>query len=120
MNQIFKFCMFVSLFFNPTVQADEPSKDLQAKKLALEIIASISDDLATLIINKHHEKDPKVTQTSCIHLISTLADAIAALIIKIKAKKEIRGIDLVDDVDCEKMLIAVAHQLNEKIDGDQK
>lgn len=96
----------------PSIRSD----DAQAKKMALEIISSISDDLAILIINKHHQKDPQITKTCCVRLITNLADAIASVIIKIKANKEIRSIELLDQAEYQQALANIYDKLINDID----
>lgn len=113
MKRSLLFCLMFSLFVPLSIHAD-PEKDAQAKKVALEIIAALSDDIATLIINKHHEKDPQITKIACLNLVTRLADVIASVIIKIKERKETRGIDLLSDDDYQNELYALAMQLAEK------
>lgn len=111
MKRILKFCIIFSLFSVSLIHSD----DAQAKKAALEIIASISDDIATLVINHHHEKDPEVAKISCVKLVTTLADAIAQLIIKIKERKEIRSVDLYSDEEYDQALRLLSEQFVQKI-----
>ena len=89
--------------------------DAQAKKLALEIIATLSDDIATLVIQKNHNSDPQTIKSSCINLITHLADVLATLIIKLKERKETRGIDLCDEIEYQQMLQVAAQNLLSKI-----
>lgn len=113
-NKNLLFCCILSVLVVSSVQAE----DAQAKKLALEIIASLSDDLATLIINKKTQKDPQVTKICCVRLIANLADALASVIIKIKSNKEVRGIDLSDEQDYQKALANISDQLVSKIESE--
>lgn len=116
MKQGLKIGFFVSFF---TIASLYP-EDVQSKKLALEIIASISDDIATLIINKNHEKDPEVAKASCVRLITNLADALATVIIKMKASKEVRGIELMDESEYQNALNDACKHLMSKIENDIK
>lgn len=111
MKQILKFCVLFSLFSSVNVHA----QDAQAKQAALEIIASLSDDIATLVINHNHEKNSEVAKIVSIKLVTTLADAIAQVIIKIKERKEIRNIDLYSDEEYQQALIILSQQLIQKI-----
>ena len=86
-----------------------------AKKAALEIVASISDDIATLVINHHYAKDPEVAKASSIKLVTTLADAIACVIAKIQEKKETRSVELYSDEEYAQALIILSDQLVQKL-----
>ncbi len=91
------------------------SEDAQAKKAALEIIASISDDIATLVINHNSQKDPDVAKITSIKLITTLADAIACVITKIKERKETRSVELYSDAEYDQALQLLSENLIHKI-----
>ena len=107
---IYKKIMFAIIFTlhcMPLMRAD----DAQEKKIALDIIASLSDDIAQLIINKHAAKDPEITKVCCVRLVTNLADAIASLIIKIKSNKEVRGVELLDQQEYQNALTKISDQL---------
>ena len=111
MKQMLKFGIILLLCSVTSIQAD----DAQVKKASLEIIASISDDIATLIINHHHEKNSEVAKISCVKLVTTLADAIAQVICKIKERKENRSIDLYSDEEYDQALRLLSEELIHKI-----
>lgn len=109
----------IVLFGFLTAQAEEISKQQQAKQTALGIIASLTDTIATLIINKHYTKDPNVTKTCCVDLVTQLADALAiAIVAKMeetkKEQKDVRSISLHEhDVDINQL----AQELADKVIG---
>ncbi len=111
MKHILKFCVIFSLFSASFIRSD----DAQAKKAALEIIASISDDIATLVINHHHEKNPEVAKIASIKLVTNLADAIVQIVAKIKERKEIRSVDLYSDEEYDQALRLLSEQFVQKI-----
>ncbi|MBP6892140.1 hypothetical protein KBB68_01020 [Candidatus Babeliales bacterium] len=80
-----------------------------------EIIRSLSDDIAMLIINHHHEKKSEVAKIFSIKLVMTLADAIAQVICKIKERKENRSIDLYSDEEYDQALRLLSEELIHKI-----
>lgn len=60
------------------------------KKIALAFVAAISDSIATLVLNRK-DKNPEVTKTCCLELVTQLADLVARLIIHSKEQKAIRS-----------------------------
>ena len=113
MKQILKCCLILSWSVTQ-IQTDD-AQVKPAKKAALEIVASISDDIATLVINHHYAKDPEVAKASSIKLVTTLADAIACVIAKIQEKKETRSVELYSDEEYAQALIILSDQLVQKI-----
>ncbi len=111
MKQILKIIFIFSWFSVIALQAD----DVQAKKAALEIIASISDDIATLVLNHNHEKNPEVAKVASIKLITTLADTIATVITKIKERKEVRSFDIYSQEEYDQALRLLSEELIQKI-----
>ena len=111
MKQILKIIVIFSWFSVIAVQAD----DVQAKKAALKIIASISDDIATLVLNHNHEKNPEVAKVASIKLITTLADTLATVITKIKERKEVRSFDIYSQEEYEKAIIILSEQFIKKL-----
>ena len=111
MKQILKFSIIFSCLSGTFIQSD----DAQAKQAALEIIASLSEHIATFIINHHHEKNPEVAKISCIKLVTTLADALTQVICKIKEQKNNRSIDLYSDEEYDQALRLLSEKLMQKI-----
>lgn len=96
------------------------SQDDQAKQAALEIIASISDDIATLVINHKYEKNTEVAKITSIKLVTTLADAIVKIIEKIKERKQVRSFEIYSDKEYQLALYLLADLLNQKIQQQEK
>ena len=115
MKQFFKFFTLTFAFLSVPI-AVQASTSQDSKKLALEIIASLSDDIATLIINKQQAKDPQLTKVCCVNLITRLADTLATVIIKIKERKSARAVDLISDVEFNNAIEALVAQLLNKVD----
>jgi predicted transcriptional regulator len=116
MKQWFKLFTLTFVFLSVPISF-QASTSQDSKKLALEIIASLSDDIATLIINKQQANDPQLTKICCVNLITRLADTLATVIIKMKERKAVRTVDLISDVEFNNTIEALVAQLLNKIDS---
>ena len=93
MKQILIFCILISLMQSQSIY----THDHESKKASLEIIAALSDDIAELVINARHTKDPHIAKTACKNIIVRMTDLIATIIEKIQARKKLRGLELYSD-----------------------
>ena len=111
MKHLFTLCTIFSLTI-PQLQ----SHDEQAKKASLEIVAALSEDIATLIINAHHSKDPQVTKAVSINLITRIADIIATILMKLKERKPSRSMPFYSDAAYQHDLDKVIAEILQRLD----
>lgn len=108
MKAIFALCfvsclMSTSSFLHPQNQ--------QAKQESLEIIASLSDHIAELIIANNEITDPRVKKAHYINIITSMADVIATIVIKIKQRRAMRNIDHSNEDNLDLAMEKIVEQL---------
>jgi hypothetical protein len=108
MKPVFTLCLALCLI--STSSSLQP-QDQEAKQASLEIIASLSDHIAELIITNNEITDPRVKKAHYISIITSMADVIATLIIKIKQRRAMRGIEHSDEVNLDLIIEKIAEQL---------
>lgn len=113
MKQYFKLCAISLLLISNTIH----TYDEQAKKASLQIIASLSQDIAEIVINHRHAKDPEIAKQRCISLVTHMAEVIATIVVTIQERKATRAIDLTDQTDYQLAVEAITTELLKKINN---
>lgn len=115
MKSIFMLCFASCLIIT---SSSLHSQDQDTKQASLEIIASLSDHIAELIITNNEITDPRVKKAHYVSIITSMADIIATIIIKIKQKRALRGIEHNADIDINTVIEKIAQHLIRKIEQE--
>ncbi len=107
MKRSFSF-FFLILFAQQFLCSDDAT---QSKKLALEIIATLSEDIVALVESKQ-ANNSELTKVCVVQLITNLADTLANLIINIKERKKTRNFnDELSDAEYTQILQGIISRL---------
>lgn len=109
-------CFSLNLFC-----ADEPTiinhndKDLELLQEALEIVGSMSDNIANLIIqNKTNTSSPEMTKKEALALIEKITDFVIVVLKKSRHKKSSKQIPLHSQEDLQIMIDHLADEIIRK------
>lgn len=106
-----------ALFFSQLIVASKSD----TKKISLEIMEALSDDIAELVIAKKQEKnDPAKTKAHCINIIKHMANIIALIVETIKERKQTRSIVLWDQNDQDLLIEEIAQKILQEIENAEK
>ncbi len=101
--------LFLIFFAQQSLGTDDAAQ--QSKKLAVEIIASLSNDILALVESKE-AKNPELTKVCVVQLITNLAQYLADIIMKIKERKNTRNIhDELSDQEYAQVLESIISRL---------
>ena len=91
----------------------------QSKKMAVEIIASLSNDILALVESKE-AKNPELTKVCVVQLITNLAQYLADIIIKIKERKNTRNMhDELSDQEYAQVLENIVSRLYSDLESTE-
>ncbi len=120
MKKIFLNCMLLiscnAIANNQIKQTISQDKDLEILQEALEIVASMSDNIANLAIqHKTKTGSPEVTKQEAIALIEKITDLVVVIIKKTRQKKNSRAIILHTQDELDLIINKIADEIFEKI-----
>lgn len=106
-----------ALFFSQVIFTSKAD----TKKISLEIMEALSDDIAELVIAKKQEKnDPAKTKAHCINIIKHMANIIALIVETIKERKQTRSIILLDENDHDLLIEEIAEKILLEIENAEQ
>jgi hypothetical protein len=97
-------------------QITESDKDMELLQEALEIVASMSDNIANLAIQyKTKTNSPEITKQEAVALVEKITDLVIVAIKKARNKKISRNIALHTQEELTAMINQIADKILEKI-----
>lgn len=103
------------LFFSED-QLQQPDEDFALLQEAIEIVASMSDNIANLVIqHKNDTNAPEVTKKECVALVQKMTSLVLTILKKQKLKKSSRKINLYSSDSFEERIEHIAQDIFNKV-----
>ena len=120
MKKLFLSCMLLiscnAVVNNQTEKTIPQDKDLELIQEALEIVASMSDNIANLVIqHKNDTNAPEVTKKECVALVQKMTSLVLTILKKQKLKKSSRKINLYSSDSFEERIEHIAQDIFYKV-----
>ena len=110
---IFLFC---TTFLFSNEQLTQTDEDFALLQEAIEIVASMSDNIANLVLqHKTDTNSPELTKEECLALVQKMTSFVIIILKKQKLKRKSRKIYLYDDKSFQEQLNHIAEGILYKI-----
>ncbi len=106
-----KILFFLSItLFAPAALTDKAD----TKKISMEIIAALSDDIAELVIARKQDHDPRQTKVHCINIIRHMTEVVALIIATVQERQQMRSLELYDEQNQAAIIEQIVDQILER------